>query len=146
MNTTSDPNCQTVCTVSQMARVLKFSRARLYQLIEAGVFPPPAYCCKTKKPIYPLRLQEMCIRIRESGIGLNSQYVRFYCKSKSTKPKAEHRQMAAALRQMGLCVTPMAVKKALRQLNLSASKAIPTDEETIKKLFEHFFEKCQQGV
>jgi hypothetical protein len=146
MNTSQRIERQGICTVSQMASRLKLSRARFYQLMNNGVFPPPAYCWRTKNPVYPTRLQTMCFEIRQTGVGLNGQYVRFYSQSKSTKPKSQHKQLADILREMGLKVTPQQVKQTLVQLHLPTTKEVATDTETIRLLFKHFHAGCQRGV
>lgn len=76
-------------SVSEMARSLRLSRARFYELIEAGVLPPPVYLIRTRRPYYPAELQAVCIRVRESGEGINGEPVVFYAaRSSTTAPKA----------------------------------------------------------
>lgn len=76
-------------SVSEMARSLRLSRARFYELIEAGVMPSPVYLIRTKRPYYPAELQAICIRVRESGEGVNGEPVVFYAaRSSTTAPKA----------------------------------------------------------
>ena len=146
MNTLKDNDRRGVCTVSQMASKLELSRARFYQLLKSDVFPPPAYCCLTQKPVYPARLQEICIEIRKTGIGFNGQLIRFYRQRKNIKPKPEHKQIAAILREMGLTVTAHQVKKALAQLKVSATSTMTADAELIGRLFKHFYAERQNGV
>ena len=129
-------------TVAQMAMKLKLSRPRFYQLTKDGIFPPPVYAIKTQKPLYPTRLQQICIDIRKTGIGYNGKYVRFYRKRKPIKVEFEHRQIAAALRELGLIVNPEHVKKTLKKLRLPVSKAKADDPETIHMLFNHFNSEC----
>lgn len=47
-------NVQTkaVVTVAEMARMCGLSRARFYQLQNAGVFPTPLYDVSTRRPFY----------------------------------------------------------------------------------------------
>jgi hypothetical protein len=52
-----------VVTVSEMARMVGLSRARFYQLVEAGVFPPPVYCVSTRRPMYVEELQTICLTV-----------------------------------------------------------------------------------
>ena len=146
MDTEKDCDLQSICTVSQMANKLSLSRARLYQLINDGVFPPPAYCCLSKKPVYPSRLQEACLEIRKTGIGWKGQLVRFYKHRKKAKPKPEHKEVRAILQKMGLSVTISQVRKASRRLGLSIASEESINGETIRKLFKHFYGDCQKGV
>jgi hypothetical protein len=74
-----------VVTVSEMARMVGLSRARFYQLVEAGVFPPPAYSVSTHRPLYSEQLQRDCLEVRRRNRGINGQAVLFY--SKASHPK-----------------------------------------------------------
>jgi len=141
-----DRDLQSICTVSQMASKLGLSRARLYQLIDDGVFAPPAYDLLSRKPLYPSRLQETCLEIRKTGIGWNDQLVRFYRQRKKAKPKPEHKQLTTILRKLGLSVTIDDVRKASRQLGLSIASEESINGETIQKLIEYFYGGCQKGV
>ncbi len=71
-------------SVSEMARSLRLSRARFYELIEAGVMPPPVYLIRTKRPYYPAELQAVCLRVRDLGEGVNGEPVVFYAARSST--------------------------------------------------------------
>jgi len=79
-------------SVSEMARSLRLSRARFYELIESGVMPPPVYLIRTKRPYYPAELQAVCIRVRESGEGINGEPVVFYAARSSTPPAKKTRK------------------------------------------------------
>jgi hypothetical protein len=129
-----------------MATKLGLSRARLYQLIDDGVFPPPAYCLLSRKPAYPSRLQETCLEIRKTGIGWNDQLVRFYKQRKKAKPKPEHKQLMAILRRLGLSVTIDDIREASRRLGLSIASEKSVNGETIGKLMQYFYGDCQKGA
>tara|TARA_R110000744_G_scaffold375391_1_gene488823 strand:+ start:2061 stop:2570 length:510 start_codon:yes stop_codon:yes gene_type:complete len=118
-------------SVSDMARSLNMSRARFYELIEAGVMPPPCYVIRTKKPFYPAEMQAICLRVREMGEGINGEPVVFYAaRGKSVpkrvaKPKKASRAkrdpvlepLIEGLRQLGLNdPDPVKVKEAVRHL------------------------------
>ena len=80
MNIKSHQNLISVCSVTQMAKKLGLSRARFYQLQETCVFLPPAYDLYSKRPFYPLSLQERCLEIRKTGIGYNGRPIIFNSK------------------------------------------------------------------
>ena len=67
-------------TVSEMARMVGLSRARFYQLVEAGVFPTPVYCVSTRRPMYVEELQEVCLTVRRRNCGVNGKPVLFYAR------------------------------------------------------------------
>lgn len=138
MVTSSNPDCQTVCTVTQMAKKLGLSRPRFYQLVATGVFPPPAYCPFTRMPIYPSELQDACLTVRKTGIGFHGKPVRFYSPRKTPRPRPQHKQLIAVLRRMGLSLTTAQIRKALHQLRLPGTGQKETDPQVIRLLFIHF--------
>lgn len=105
-------------SVSEMARSLRLSRARFYELIDAGVLPPPVYLIRTRRPYYPAELQAVCIRVRESGEGINGEPVVFYAArsstpapkttrkngsgSKASRPDPEMESLLNGLKQLGI--------------------------------------------
>ncbi|MFC1764986.1 hypothetical protein ACFL6U_23315 [Planctomycetota bacterium] len=135
-----------VCTVSQMAKTLNLSRARFYQLVKSRVFPPPAYDRETRQPVYPSRLQGICIEVRETGIGMNGQYIRFYKPGKQAKPRGDHKKLLFILQRLGLNVTIQQLKRALTQLDFPATGAITEDPGAIRTLYQHLYKDCQKGV
>jgi len=107
-----------VVTVTEMARLCSLSRARFYQLVNEGVFPPPVYCVRTRRPIYVEDLQKVCLDVRHRNYGVNGQPVLFYSVRQSTpilakpprkpvtpKPKEQHPEVLAAVRALGLTAT-----------------------------------------
>jgi hypothetical protein len=89
---TTNTEHQSICSVSQLARNLRLSRARFYQLQHTGVFPPPIYCILTKRPFYPMDLQKRCLEIRKTGIGNNGRPIIFYSKRSSMPSKPQNNQ------------------------------------------------------
>jgi len=118
----SDNSLKAVCSVTELAKKLGLSRARFYQLQKMGVFPEPIYCVRTKRPFYPLDLQQECINIRETGIGYNEQPIIFYSSRKNKSGESqnqsdqEYEKLTNSLRKMGLNVTRNKVKKAVKTL------------------------------
>ncbi len=147
MEISSDNHIEAICTVTELAKKLSLSRARFYQLVNMGIFPMPVYCIRTKRPFYPLELQQKCLAIRKTGIGHNGQLAIFYRmrKDKPVKPQdqsnPDYKQLAHTLRQMGLNVTVSTVNNAVNTLY---PKGMPDGDEgaVIRNLFRHF----RQGV
>jgi len=142
----TDNNADEVCSVSAMAQKLKLSRARFYQLLQDGVFPPPAYCIRTRRPLYSRNLQEQCLRIRRAGITATGQPILFYTpranKSKACLPRRDRssRVLTNALDKMGLKVTQRQLKCAIATLY---PEGLPETEDmgpVISNLFRHLRE------
>ena len=117
-----------VVTVSEMARMVGLSRARFYELVEAGVFPTPVYCVSTRRPMYVEELQTMCLNVRRRNCGVNGKPVLFYARGHRTttptvkpskqpvaKPKTTvaHADLIDGLSTLGLFATPAQVGEAV---------------------------------
>lgn len=120
-----------VVTVSEMARMVGLSRARFYQLVQAGIFPPPVYNVSNRRPIYVQQLQEVCLEVRRKNCGINNQPILFYSKGHRSmgqakaaskgKPKpttkGQYEEVLDGLRALGLAaVSADQVEAAVRQL------------------------------
>ena len=121
-------------TVSEMARMVGLSRARFYELVEAGVFPPPVYDVSTRRPLYDEKMQETCLTVRRKNLGVNGKPVLFYARghrattpavkpSKPSKPPvakpkptAAHADLIDGLGALGLVATPAQVGEAVAAL------------------------------
>ena len=143
----SNNDFKAVCSVTALAKDLDMSRVRFYQLQNAGVFPEPVYCIRTKRPFYPLDLQQQCIEIRKTGIGHNGLPIIFYQKRKDKpiKPQnqlnADYKQLTHTLRQFGLKITVSEVKNAVNTLYPQGT-ADNDGGAIIKEVFRYF----QNGV
>jgi predicted DNA-binding transcriptional regulator AlpA len=67
-----------VVSVSEMARMLGLSRARFYQLMKEGIFPPPTRPGNGGRPFFNREQQEQCIEVRRTNRGVNGQTILFY--------------------------------------------------------------------
>ena len=67
-----------VVSISEMARMLGLSRARFYQLMNAGVLPQPTRTGETGRPFFTRQQQEQCIEVRRTNRGVNGQAILFY--------------------------------------------------------------------
>jgi len=118
-----------VVTVTEMARMVGLSRARFYQLVEAGVFPFPVYDVRTRRPVFTEDQQEACLEVRRRNRGINGHAVLFYAKAsgqakpvskarpKPTTKTTEYGDVFDGLRALGLAaVTSPQVGTAIKQL------------------------------
>ena len=143
----SNDDLKAVCSVSELVKKIGLSRARFYQLQKMGIFPKPVYCICTKRPFYPLDLQQRCLAIRKTGIGHNGRPIIFYGvrKDKPVKPQDQlnhgYKQLADTLRQMGLNVTVSTVENAVNTLY---PEGMPNDDEGV--IIRDLFRYCRQGV
>ena len=136
------------CSINEMADKLRLSRPRFHQLRKLGVFPPPVYCPFTKRPFYPLDLQNRCLHIRNTGIGQNGKPVWFYSpRKKKNKQRlreaegedSEHfKRLSTSLKEFGIKVTIIQVKNALKELFPEGLPEDRDDSVIIANLFRYF--------
>jgi hypothetical protein len=120
-----------VVTVSDMARMVGLSRARFYELVEAGVFPTPVYDVSTRRPMYVEELQKTCLEVRRRNCGVNGKPVLFYARGHrpptpavrpskppvaKPKPTASHADLIDGLSALGLVATTAQVGEAVAAL------------------------------
>ena len=144
-----DDNFKEVCTVTEMANRLGLARSRFYQIQRLGVFPPPVYCIRTKRPFYPLDLQRRCIRVRETGIGVNGQLSCFYAPrnkaitkgpaiKSGVKATACYSHLVRVLKDMGIKTSTAEVKAATMKRFPKGLTPDRIDNTVITDLFQHF--------
>ena len=136
-----------IVSMTEISKILNFSRARFYQLLEQGFFPKPLYDDRSKRPYYDLALQHKCIESRQSGIGVDGSFMLFY----SPRVKKENRpfikkkkygdpvtqELADTLNSMGVETAFKEVQKALNDLYPDGTDGVEQGV-VIRELFRHF--------
>ena len=77
-----------VVSVSEMARMLGFSRARFYQLMDQKVLPKPTRAANEARPYFTREQQERCIEVRQTNRGINGQAILFYAMRAPSPPSS----------------------------------------------------------
>lgn len=117
-------NLKQIVSLAEMAEMLSISRSRFYQLLDANILPQPIFCLRTKRPLYTQELQQKCLEVKESNVGINGQYILFYsARKKKAKAKKEkqivnpmHQEYSEILASMGLEVSISEVENAINEL------------------------------
>jgi hypothetical protein len=121
---------KTAVSVTEMARAVGLSRARFYQLVRRGTFPPPDKEPVTGRPCYFEDGQRRCLEVRRRNCGINGKPILFYSrrrdfgavKRKQPKPKLEAAgkdvaALVAGLNALGLTTATAAqVEQVTRDL------------------------------
>ena len=129
-------------TVAEMARMLGLSRARFYQLQQAGVFPSPVYVVSNHRPIYVEKRKKVCLEVRRRNCGVNGKPVLFYARNHSEpvpkvrreKPKSNHAELIDALSSLGLVSTVSEVDAAVKEKFPRGTEGID-ESEVIREVF-----------
>lgn len=136
-------------TVSEMARMVGLSRSRFYALMEQGIFPPPAHLVSTRRPVYPQRLQQACLEVRQSGIGWHGgQPVIFYGRSSqrrapTPKPRAE-RTPPRSRRKRRADPRISSVMESLRALGMEGLRSSQV-AAAVAEVFPDGFDGVEEG-
>ncbi len=80
-----DDVTKAVVSVSEMARMVRLSRARFYQLVRAGSFPQPDREPATGRPCYFEENQRRCLEVRRRNLGIDGKPVLFYARRRDSK-------------------------------------------------------------
>lgn len=139
-----------IVTVSEMAKMVGLSRARFYQLVRAGIFPPPVY--RLGRPVYTEQMQEVCLGVRKSHRGVNGEPILFYTKrrpSKPARPPAPKNKNVAALVEglnaLGLATATAAeVERVTKELFPKGTNGMDQGE-ILKRVFLHLM-KTNRGA
>ncbi|MGE5612427.1 MAG: helix-turn-helix transcriptional regulator [Bacillota bacterium] len=123
VKTPPESRLKAAVSVSQMARMVGLSRARFYDLVRSGTFLAPVYSLANRRPMYTAQMQEENLLVRQTGIGVNNQYVLFYERQPAApsptptqrRPIRQERSgLMESLRNLGLGnITPAQVDEAL---------------------------------
>lgn len=69
-------------SVTEMARMVGLSRARFYQLVRRGTFPPPDEDPLSKRPFFSDEKQRLILDARRRNCGVDGVVVMFYSRRK----------------------------------------------------------------
>ena len=79
-------------SVSQMCRLFRppMSRSQFYRHAKRKTFHAPLYLASNKRPYFTASMVEDNVRARETGIGVNGEYVLFYERRTIRTPSTTH--------------------------------------------------------
>src|ERR1700736_238302 len=109
----ADTSSKAAISVSEMAARCQLSRGRFHELIRAGVMPWPQYDLRTRRPLYTRELQEVCLAVRATNIGIDGRFIVFYAPrsaerprrprtSEERQPTGSHAELLQGLRALGI--------------------------------------------
>lgn len=137
-------------SVSEMARIVGLSRARFYQLLGEGVFPPPIYDLSTRRPFYDEEAQRTCLEVRGRNVGINGKVVIFYASrhpltnqpkrplKPKVKPKSNNQfaDLIDSLACLGMTATNQQVEAAVAECFPAGIQKLDSGE-VIRAVFLH---------
>jgi hypothetical protein len=109
-------------SVTEVARLCNISRTRFYDLIRDGVMPMPVYCIYTKRPIYTADLAALCVRVKETNVGIDGRYVIFYTRRAEQPVEAQPSRTRTPARTAADPLT-QELSETLRRMGIRSSDA-----------------------
>lgn len=104
-------------SVSGLCRILKISRSQFYFHIKRGTFHAPLRLASNQRPYFTASMVEDILKARETGVGVNGEFVLFYDrqpKAEVKDAKPDHTGLLEGLAALGLnSVTTAQVEAAL---------------------------------
>lgn len=117
---TNEKPLKAVVTLAEMCRLLQISRSQFYWHVKKGTFHEPLRMESNNRPYFTASMVEDNLQARQTGIGVNGEYVLFYERqsksgtSSQPKRKPNHSALIEGLKALGLAaVTPEQVEVAL---------------------------------
>lgn len=119
-------------SVTEMARMVGLSRARFYQLVKKGTFPPADQDHATNRPCYLEGKQRQILEARRRNCGVDGKPILFYCRRNDAGQKrATSRPTIGKVKEVVKKYTDLI--DGLAALNVTAT--IAQVEQLLKELF-----------
>jgi hypothetical protein len=139
-----------VVSVAQMCRLLRMSRSQFYWHVKKGTFHAPQYLASNKRPYFTASMVEDNLRVRETGVGVNNEYVIFYerqaaeRKPTEKKNKVNYPALIDGLKALGM------VAVTSEQVEAALAAAFPTgvvdqDEATVLRAVFRQLKRSRTG-
>ena len=119
-------NLKAVVSVSEMSRLVGLSRARFYQLVKSGCFPPPSVDPLTNRPFFDSETQTQILEVRRRNCGVDGKPVLFYSrrtdagvKRNRSKPASQtesNTDLIDDLKALNVAVTGSQLRPILHEL------------------------------
>ena len=152
----TENSLKSVCSVTAMAKKLILSRSRFYDLLNQGVLPRPVNCPGTNHLFYTLELQQQCLQVKQTGIGVNGQPVLFYLprKHKAARKKCADdinpdyftMRLFGLLKNMGAALSKSQLRTTLKKMYPNGLPEWPIDQAELKKIFNYARGENKNGV
>src|SRR5208283_2975707 len=102
---------KSVVSITEMARMVGLSRARFYQLVRRGTFPPADKDAVSNRPCYSEEKQRQILEARRRNCGVDGKAILFYSRRRDlgqtkapaqpTKPKEKKNKYADVIAGLG---------------------------------------------
>jgi len=126
-------------SVSEVCRQLRMSRSQFYLHVERGTFHAPLRLQSNQRPYYTASMVEDILNARQTGVGVNKEYVLFYERlvmQKSGEPK-NHSSLIEGLKTLGVIgVTNQQIDAALSVCFQKGTQG-QSESDVLRTVFRH---------
>jgi predicted DNA-binding transcriptional regulator AlpA len=153
---TTENSLKSVCSTTAMAKKLNLSRSRFYDLKNQGVFPEPINCPGSNHLFYTLELQQQCLQVKQTGMGINGQPVLFYLPRKhkpgKNKPTEDTTtdyftiRLFGLLKNMGATISKSQLRTILKRIYPNGFPEWPIEQVELKKILNYAGGKNRNNV
>jgi len=136
----SESPLKAVVSVSSVCRRLSMSRSQFYFHVKRGTFPAPLRLPSNQRPYYTASMVEDIVKARETGVGVNGEYVLFYERLTTTPKgiaKADHSALLEGLRTLGLTNVTTAQIDAVIAACFPKGTAGQDEANVLRAVFRH---------
>jgi predicted DNA-binding transcriptional regulator AlpA len=147
---------KSICSITAMAKKLILSRSRFYDLLNQGVFPKAVNCHGSNHLFYTLELQQQCLQVKQTGIGVNGQPVLFYLPRKhkvgknkwadDTNPDYFAMRLFGVLKNMGATLKISQLRTILKRMYPDGLPKWPIGQVELRKIFNYAGGENKNGV
>lgn len=127
-------------SVSSLCRVLLMSRSQFYFHVKRGTFHAPLRLTSNNRPFYTAAMVEDIIKARETGIGVNGEFVLFYerqPKAEVKDAKPDHTALLEGLAALGLTSTTAQQVEAALAVCFPKGTAGQDEANVLRVVFRH---------
>lgn len=126
-------------SVSWLCRQLSMSRSQFYFHVKRGTFHAPLRLASNQRPYYTASMVEDIVKARETGVGVNGEYVLFYERqaTNSVTPKADNSSLLEGLRRLGLAEVTTAQVEAALAVCFPKGTAGQDEANVLRTVFRH---------
>jgi predicted DNA-binding transcriptional regulator AlpA len=126
-------------SVSAVCRQLGMSRSQFYLHVSRGTFHSPLRLPSNQRPYYTASMLEDIVQARETGVGVNGEYVLFY--ERLTVPKSEakqdHSTLVEGLKNLGLVGVTSAQVEAAMSFCFPKGSRGHDESNVLRTVFRH---------
>lgn len=138
-----EPPLKAVVSVAQMCRLLRMSRSQYYVHAKKGTFHTPLRLASNDRPYFTASMVEDNLRARETGVGVNGEYVIFYERQTATtkpgakKTKVDYAPLLEGVRRLG--IADVTTEQIAVALEACFPKGTGGEDETdvLRAVFRH---------